>query len=348
MVGGIFDKPAAYRHEHVHTPETTLADGLSSLGHRVVCVGHRSFIPSDDHDVVHVHHAGRAAYVMAVAKTRARFVFTGHDGQLLCGSERRVGRAWAFRQVLRRCDGAVALSAVEEAHLRAAGARTVAVIPNGIHLDYASTAPAAPPRRSGVLYVGQLIPLKGVDVLLRAMTRDVVPATAELSLVYQNDALEETLRKLAGKLEISHRVKFIGPLPPDRLARLYAEAEVLALPSRAEALPSVISEAMLAGTSVVASRVGGIPDQLGEWGEVVPPGDVDALAGALGRALRSPPTEARREACRSRARRLFDPEAMVRSHERLYASLLQGGPRPREEPLLRAAARALLRLYPTR
>lgn len=348
LVGGIFDMPAAYRRAHAHTPETLLAEQLTALGHDVECAGHRDFTPGNDHDIVHVHHLRRAAYLMAARRTRARFVFTGHYGQLLCGYEKSVLRHWAFRHVLRRCDAAVALSEAEGSFLRALSARRVAVIPNGIHPDYRPNKCTAAADRSGVLYVGQLIPLKGVDVLLRAFARDEVPRYSTLTLVYQNGLLEEPLRSLARELGIDRRVRFLGALPPDRLSELYGSAEVLALPSHAEALPSVVSEALLAGTPVVASRVGGIPDQVGDFGALVEPGDVRGLALALGKVLETPPPEHVRDAARHRARTRCDPEAMARSHVALYESILADGGGPAGGATSRALERAVLRLYPRR
>ena len=80
---------------------------------------------------------------------------------------------------------------------------------------------------------------------------------------------------------------FVHPgLEPNdpRLRRLYAEADVLALPTRSDISPFVILEAMATGMPVVASAIAGIPDMVrdGETGFLMPPRDGEALAARLG------------------------------------------------------------------
>src|SRR6185437_4899661 len=89
------------------------------------------------------------------------------------------------------------------------------------------------------------------------------------------------LTQLVLQLGLEGRVMFLGPKSPNELKDLYQTADVFVLPSSGEALPSVVSEAMLCGTPVVASNVGGVREQLGEFGVTVPPGNVDRLALAV-------------------------------------------------------------------
>jgi glycosyltransferase involved in cell wall biosynthesis len=82
-------------------------------------------------------------------------------------------------------------------------------------------------------------------------------------------------------------VEQIGSLSPDQVARWMAACDVYCLPSREEGMPVSVMEALASGRPVVASAVGGIPDQLaeGRTGHLVPPGDPAALADALRVAL---------------------------------------------------------------
>ena len=212
IIGGIYARSADYRRTHQHTPETILAEGLRERGHEVVEQGHHAFVPDDRHDIIHVHHVGRAAYLMACSQTRGRFVFTGHDGRMINGFEKSRIRRLIFKIISRRCDAAVALGSREAAFLKAQGARRVELILNGIPGVYSSCAalPCAADR-SGVLFVGQLIPLKGVDTLIRAFAK-LTPAQAPtLTLVYQNSLEEQALRALAASLGLAGRVIFAGP-----------------------------------------------------------------------------------------------------------------------------------------
>ncbi len=96
---------------------------------------------------------------------------------------------------------------------------------------------------------------------------------------------------------------------------------MLVLPSWIEGLPLVVLEAMAAGVPVVATSVGGTPEAVvdGETGLLVPPRDVDALAGAID-ALLSDPERAQRlgAAGRRRARERFDADAAAQRVVGLY------------------------------
>ena len=324
IVGGIFDKPDAYRARHALTPETILVQGLRDRGYEVDAVGHNQLAACGRYDLVHVHHFGRAALMMAARNTRAPFVFTGHSGPLTFGHERSLLRRGAFRQVLRSADALVALSEAEAGRLaRLAGRRApVHVIPNGIPADLFHPEEGARPRPGGpavILFVGQLVKLKGVDVLLPALQQLARRRDAVLWLAYQNAALEAHCRRLCSDLGIADRVQFLGLRSAPELAQLYREADVVALPSYAEALPSVISEALLSGKPVVATRVGGIPEQVGPYGQLVAPGDPIALAGALQAVLDDLPRyRALAPEMSAYAQGRFSVQAMVGSHLQLY------------------------------
>ena len=172
--------------------------------------------------------------------------------------------------------------------------------------------------------MGQLIEVKRVDVLLRSLR--MVAADVELYLAYHVNTLESKLRGLARELGLTERVYFLGPQFAAQLALLYQQADLFVLPSAGEALPSVVAEAMFCGTPVVATRVGGIPEQLGPYGITVRPDCPDALAGAIARLLANYSSFAGRakemsEFARSRA----STEVMVEKHLELYQRCLAAG-----------------------
>lgn len=351
VVGGTFDHPDDARRRS--TPETVLAEGLAARGVHVTTVGHRSFVPSASHQVVHVHHLGRAALWMATAATAARFVYTPHhDPALLDPSrhgDRLRARIRATAMITARADAVVALSGIERETLRAhldCAPDKMHVIPNGISsrtFHPTGRQPLLEPkRRARLLYVGQLIELKGVDVLLRALAR---VEDAELLLVYQDATLEAALRALAADLNVSDRVQFLGIRAAAQLADLYREVDLFVLPSRSEALPSVISEAMLTGLPVVASAVGGIPEQVGEYGRLVPPDDVDRLATALRSTIRD--LRANRIdhiAIHAAALGRFGVGNMVERHLQLYRRLLAAAEPPARRRVRYGPANAAARL----
>ena len=104
LVGGIFGRDATMRSKHVVTPETVLLDGFQKAGVEVQAIGHAKFVPSDEFDIIHIHHFGKAAIKMAASNCRAKFVFTGHNGLIVTGYERNWARRQAFQYTVDKAD----------------------------------------------------------------------------------------------------------------------------------------------------------------------------------------------------------------------------------------------------
>ena len=169
----------------------------------------------------------------------------------------------------------------------------------------------AHPGERVVLFVGKLLPKKGVGVLLEALDRlRRRGVRARLTLV-GGGPLETEIRASVARLELGDAVDLRGWIRNDALPPLFAGADVVCVPSvrdargETEGLPVVLQEAMATGCVVVASRIAGIPDLIrdGENGWLAPPGDADGLADALARALAmdEPHERAMRESARRTA-----------------------------------------------
>lgn len=323
LIGGIYKKGGS-RKEYIEiSPETILEDGLRSAGHEVTALSHYDESSFECFDVVHVHHLSWGATRLASDRSRVPFVFTAHDATRMCGYRQPPARRAAMRYVFSRADAVVALSSLEAAFQRSAfrlDGAVHATIPNGIDADLyrchrENTAGRGRPWQ--LLYVGQLIPLKGVDLLLQALP--LLPLQADLTLVYQNDALEGELRALAAALNISARVRFLGKRSPAQLAALYHASDVLVLPSASEALPSVISEAMLCGLPFVATATGGIPEQADGFGVLLEKRSGAAVAQAILHVMVNYESFASTGAAMSdNARRRFSIPRMIDLHLQLY------------------------------
>ena len=145
-----------------------------------------------------------------------------------------------------------------------------------------------------ILYVGRFAAEKGVDVLVRAFAQLDVP-DARLRLVGAGPE-RERIEALARELGVATRVDFAGSIADRAVLREeYRRARLFALPSRTEGLGCVLLEAMAAGTPIVATRTGGIPDLVtdGENGLLAPPEDPAALAAAMTRMLGDAPLRRR-------------------------------------------------------
>ena len=144
---------------------------------------------------------------------------------------------------------------------------------------------------SRLLFVGRLVPGKGLEVLLKALAivRSVVPS-ASLRIVGGGDPqyLSE-LRAKALQLGIGEAIQFVSVVPNGpQLWQEYEEAKLFVCPSLSEGFPRVLYEAMALGTPIVSTAVGGIPDLLGDavHALLVPPGDPEKLAHACSRIIR--------------------------------------------------------------
>ena len=170
-----------------------------------------------------------------------------------------------------------------------------------------------------VLFVGRLVPYKGVDVLLDAMK-----TLNGVALIVGDGPSRGSLEAQAHDLGISHCVKFLGSVSDDELAALYRACNVFVLPSvtRQEAFGVVQLEAMAAGKPVVSTDVGtgvGWVNRNGETGFVVPPRDVTALRDAIARLLADPDLQTSMgDAAAKRVRSDFTVERMIDDTLALY------------------------------
>jgi glycosyltransferase involved in cell wall biosynthesis len=146
--------------------------------------------------------------------------------------------------------------------------------------DFNPREPSDPPY---FIYLGRLVPEKGVHTLIRAYAKAAPPPM--LYILGEGPARGE-LEKLAGELGVSGKVCFMGSRYGDELTELTGGSLALVLPSEImENCPYSVMEALAMGKPVIGSRIGGIPELIieGETGFCYAPGDVNDLAGKLTR-----------------------------------------------------------------
>ena len=178
-----------------------------------------------------------------------------------------------------------------------------------------------------VVYVGRLVPRKGVDALIRAFA--LLPDSLGARLVVVGGEpgpgpSPEAIRlaDLACSLGVSRRVTFVGSRPQGELGRFYAAGDVAVSVPHYEPFGMTPLEAMACATPVVGSRVGGIKWSVaeGETGLLVPPRDPEALAESLARLLRDGPTRERMgRAARRRVEELFTWERVAAGAEAAFS-----------------------------
>ena len=175
-----------------------------------------------------------------------------------------------------------------------------------------------------IVYAGLLIPRKGAHHLLSAFAQLDHPR-AQLHLVggAENADYAKQLRQQAAELGISNRVCFAGAVSQAELAEYFGAARAMVLPSLSEGLGRVVVEAMLLGTPVIGSRVGGIPDLIsdGENGYLVEAGNEAELTAAL-RRVYDDDVAAMGERARAFAEDFFSPEKYVEGYRKLFEMAL--------------------------
>lgn len=282
----------------------------------------RALVSSPMWDVIHVQEPllpllGPVA--LAAAPRSAKLVCTLHSAEPAAARAYRALRPLAER-VLARADALIAVSNVALATASPALPGPVRIIPPAIAALPSVEADDA--AAGAILFVGRDEPRKGLPVLLRAAAK--LARERQVRLVVAGPVSDAT-RRLTARLGIAGRVDFLGPVSPSRARGLMAAAAVFCSPALGgEALGLTLIEAMSTGTPVVASDIAGYRSATrgGRDALLVPPGDPDALAVALERALRDDGERARLIAAGSAGARRFSAALVGRAHEQLYQQLL--------------------------
>lgn len=189
------------------------------------------------------------------------------------------------RSVARMAVSVACVSGTVEREVRtvAGDEARLVTIPLGVDLRPAVDVPPGLSRSRRILFVGRLVPLKGVDVLLRALA-----GMSGVSLTVVGEGPEgPSLRSLAAELGV--RARFVGELDREEARRAMSGADLLVAPSRVgllgrvEGLPRVIPEAWSCGLPVVTTAAGGAGEVVAACGGglVATPGDAADLRRAI-------------------------------------------------------------------
>jgi glycosyltransferase involved in cell wall biosynthesis len=254
--------------------------------------------------------------------------------------ERRVMAKRAFdllagRRVLTGAARVIAVSCAERTQFDDLGvpAANVRVVPNPVDLAEFANPPGRgsfrtrfdlPASAPLVLFLGQQTPRKRADVLVRAFAR-LPQQDARLVIAGNDMGAESATRVLVKSSGVEQRTLFAGLLRGRERLEALSDADVVVYPSEHEVFGLVPLEAILSGTAVIVANDSGCAEVVGpiEGGQVVPLGDVAALADAIERVLGNPGrwrSAAARGAERIRA--VYDPDVVSCELEAVYAELV--------------------------
>jgi glycosyltransferase involved in cell wall biosynthesis len=307
-----------------------LAVGGRVLAQAAVVRGSRAFRGAD---LVDANTARSAAYgSLAVRGTRRAFVVHLRD---LVEPEAlgRAGYGLMVRVVLPRADGVVANSraTLESArpHLRPGAIAEVIPSASGLRVRPSAARPAGaargPLRAVGML--ARIDPWKGQAQLLEAFARAFPDRVTRLQLAgsapFGHEGFAESLRRRAEELGVADRLDLLGHV--DDVDALLERWDVAVQAStRAEPLGQNVLQYLAAGRTVVAVDEGGPAEWVvdGVNGLLVPPRDIDALAGALARLDADPAFRGRLAAAAAATPGLLDDAAVTRAHEGFYGRVV--------------------------
>jgi glycosyltransferase involved in cell wall biosynthesis len=247
-------------------------------------------VRSLDPDILHGHGAKGGAYARVIGMllrasgVRVARIYSPHGGSRHYDVSSLGGRVYtAAERVLAGMTDAFVFVSEFEAAIYAAKIgkprRPFRIVRNGLRPE--EFAPVAPRGdASDFLFVGELRDLKGPDLLIEALAKLAsVGGPPPTAVIVGSGDGKPRYEALVSERGLAGSVKFLPPMPA---RQAFAMGRIMVVPSRAESLPYIVLETVAAGLPIIASRVGGIPEILGEAAaELVPPGDVAALANAM-------------------------------------------------------------------
>jgi glycosyltransferase involved in cell wall biosynthesis len=293
-----------------------------------------NFAKKEKIDILHSHgYKGNILFGMLPRRIRGiPLVSTLHGWTWVGGFSRMFFYEWLDRISMRFVDQVVMVHAAMKDHVRIRSfpVNAVEVVENGIGpideitgnhlradiLEFASQG-------FTICAVGRLSTEKGIELLL-SVVATVIEEGTDVRLVLLGDGeLRSFLQKRSEELGLGDRILLAGYV--DNARRYLPFFSALVIPSVKEGLPMVLLEAMAAGTPIVATRVGGMPEVLehGRAGILTEPGDNDGLKEALVAIIRDVQgAKTRAILAKERVRENYSSCAMAEKYERIYRKLL--------------------------
>ena len=247
-------------------------------------------------DIIHGHGAKGGVYarlfgsLLRVSRSRVARLYSPHGGSLHYDEGTAVGKLFFMLERLmgRFTDHLLFVSDYERsAYRRKVGEPPVpnSLVYNGLRAEeFQSVATATD--AGDFLYIGMMRDLKGPDIFIDALAAAERIVGRPLSAVMVGDGDDLPRYKAQVRtLGMTDRVKF-HPAMPARAA--FALAKTIVVPSRAEAMPYIVLEALAAGKPMIATAVGGIPEIFGADSPALVQPDADELAAKMAFALQEP------------------------------------------------------------
>ena len=278
----------------------------------VVTPGVLEALGSLEADLVDFHYRWAPSYSRAMKKYRGRWMFTFHntygEGDGAARSLSHMNDALFCRMIRDRRTVCVSEFVRDDLLNRGFRRDLTDVVSLGVDMYDGPTS-----EEDFILFTGRLVATKGVRYLIEAMR------TVDSKLVIMGKGPEEKrLRSLAEQSGVGGRVVFTGHVSEEEKVRLMSSCKIFAMPSLFESFGLATAEVMAYGKPVVASKVGGLPEVVGDGGILVAPASPRDIAAALDRLLRD---DGLRHDLGRRARKhigRFNWDSIAAQTERIY------------------------------
>ncbi|RWO99844.1 MAG: glycosyltransferase family 1 protein [Mesorhizobium sp.] len=247
-------------------------------------------------DVLHGHGAKGGAYarlfgsLLRVSRSRVARVYSPHGGSLHYDETTVAGKLFFAleRFMARFTDYLLFVSDYErQTYRRKVGEPPT---PNNLVHNGLRAAEFEPvrtePNAADVLYIGMMRDLKGPDIFIDALVLAGTRLGRPLKAVMVGDGDDlPRYHAQVKRLGLEGHVRFLPPMPA---RKAFALAELVVVPSRAEAMPYIVLETLAAGKSMIATAVGGIPEILGAGSPALIRPDPRELGDKMSAALADP------------------------------------------------------------
>ena len=218
---------------------------------------------------------------------RIAYYHTADEYAYLCGKTRRIQNFYKLRKIIIYKLATLLMTvshavAEELTQIYKIPKRKIAIFYNALQ-DPGIIIKKTIDRKIDLICVGRLVFGKGHDILIKAMKIVTEKRPNTSLLIVGEGELKDSLQWMVEALGLEENISFTGIVAHQEVLRLVSDSKVLVLPTRFEAFPYAVIEALSLGTPVIASHVGGIPEVIssGVEGLLVPKEDPNSLAAAI-------------------------------------------------------------------
>lgn len=284
-------------------------------------------------DVLHGHGAKGGVYarlfgsLLRVSRSRVARLYSSHGGSLHYDENTLTGKFFfALERLMSRfTDHILFVSDYErQAFRRKVGEPRVAnsLVYNGLHAAEFEPVPDAADA-ADFLYIGMMRDLKGPDLFIDALAQTEMRLGRPVTAVMVGDGDDlPRYRQQVERLGLAPHVEFRPPMPA---RQAFGLGRVIVVPSRAEAMPYIVLEALAAGRPMIATSVGGIPEIFGGQAAVLVQPDAGEIAQRMREALADPEAFARSMPDPAVLKSRFGAEVMSAAIETAYFEALASG-----------------------